>query len=77
MTLRNIIGPDCTAAGTYLHECVGTEAGRMTVIYILTRLGLFEKTDTEAQAIARNAALDLLNDIRTQTGFVLDIDLIH
>jgi hypothetical protein len=78
MTPADLVTPDYSGPiGPYLCETLATEAGRKTVLYILLRLGYFSKTESAESQSARNAAIELLNDITAITGFSLDINLIH
>jgi hypothetical protein len=63
--------------GTYLHDTLATDEGRRTMLYILTRLGLFASIEDEKARTRHNAAVDILNHITEQTGFALDFNLIR
>jgi hypothetical protein len=77
MTKRQIVGADGKPAGAFMHECLATEAGRLTFLYILSQLKLFEPVQGGDDLALRNAALAMLRGAEELTGFALDINLIR
>jgi hypothetical protein len=77
MTTRDLFYPDGRPVSGYLNEVLETGEGRMTLMYILAKLGFFTITESAESAAVRNAAVNLLNDITEQTGFSLTVDFIR
>jgi hypothetical protein len=75
--MSELFTADFTLRADFLREVMGSEAGRMTLVYILTRMNMFGIVETETERAAHNAAVRLLEDVSAQTGFVLDINFVR
>ncbi|GMO28516.1 MAG: hypothetical protein Ta2B_09240 [Termitinemataceae bacterium] len=58
--------------GDAMRAVMRTRAGREMFVFLLDRLNYFSDIKTEEEAAVRRAGIQLLEDVRKETGFFLD-----
>jgi hypothetical protein len=57
-----------------MREVMAEPSGRLTMMYLISKMGYFSLVENEQERVLRNAACNMLVDIQERTGFDIAVD---